>query len=152
MISWLVENTDLLYFSQGILASVGIYCFAHRRGNRRQPQSEEKASLNAEDVFEQLNGASPFQCGDVSRRYLGFRVKATGSLGKVKKLTNDSVVLSIILHGVAGFVSAEVSFSEYHEIRSAKSEQDVTLEGEISSYMDLNNTHGLFLSDAKLYV
>jgi hypothetical protein len=152
MISWLVENTDLLLFSQGILASVGIYRLASGRRNGREPQSEEKAPLNAEDVFEQLRGTAPFQCGDASRPYLGIRVKATGSLGRVKKLTNDLVVLSIILHGVAGLVSAEVSFSEYHEIRSAKSEQDVTLEGEISSYMDLNDTHQLFLSDAKLYV
>jgi hypothetical protein len=128
---------------------VAIYRVA-RRSNGRLPQFEEKAPLDAEDVFEQLRGTSPFQYGDVSRRRLG-RVRATGRLGRAKTLTNDLVVLSIIPRNVAGSVSAVVPHSEYHQIRGAKSEQDVTLEGEIS-FMDSNDTHELFLSDAKVSV
>ena len=118
-------------------------------GHRRQ--SNKKAPLNAVEVFEQLNGASRFQYSDISKRYIGIRIKAVGRLGRSKKLSGDLMALSVIPSGVTGYVNAGVSWSEYHAIVSRKSEGDVTLEGKIS-YMDLDHTHELFLSDAKLCV
>ena len=146
MIKWLVENKDLLLFAQGIMVSMGIYHIAHRRPNGHHRQ---KAPLNAEDVFEELNGTSPLKHGEMSGRYVGARVKATGSIGRVKKLSDDLVAVSIIPKGAEGSVSTGISLSEFEKIGRASSGDDITLEGEIS-YMDFNSTHELFLSQAKL--
>jgi hypothetical protein len=155
MIGWIVENKDLLFFGQGMFALAAIYHVAHGRingrsngrSNGRRPQSGEKTALNVESVFDQLRGTPTLQYGDVSRRYIGTRVKATGSLGGVRKLTDDLMSISVIPHGVRGSVSTGVPFSEYREI--VQSDRDITLEGEIE-YMELDNSHELYLSDAKV--
>jgi hypothetical protein len=151
MISWIVQNKEILFFAEGFVLSVAVYYVVYERIKSHRPQSEEKAPLNAEDVFEQLSGALRFQCSDISRRYIGVRIKVVGRLGRIKELSGGLVALSIIPHGVIGCVNAGVSLSEYHEIASREPEEDVTLEGEIS-YMDLDHDHELFLSDAKLHV
>ena len=125
------------------------YVVCERIKSHRQP-SEEKVLLNVEEVFEQLCGVSRFQCSDISRRYLGCRIKVVGRLARVKELSDGLVSLSIIPRGVMGCVNVGVSRSEYHEIASRKPGEDVTFEGEIS-YMDLEHFHELFLSDPKLH-
>ena len=126
------------------------YAVYARISNHHKP-SEEKVLLSAEDVFEQLSGASRFQFFDISRRYLGCRVKVVGRLGRVKELSDGLVSLSIIPRGVRGCVNLGVSSSEYHGIASRKPEEDVTFEGEIS-YMDLDDFHELFLSNTKVHM
>ena len=133
-----------------VLSMVAFYAVYQRISNQRKP-SEEKVVLNAEDVFEQLSGASRFQFFDISKRYLGSRVKVVGRLAKVKELSDGMVSLSIIPRGVRGCVNVGVSGSEYQEIASRKPEEDVTFEGEIS-YIDLDHNHELFLSNAKLHM
>jgi hypothetical protein len=59
------------------------------------------------------------------------------------------VALSVIPHGAKGSVTTAVSFSEYRQIAGANSDQDITLEGQIS-FMGLDNTYELYLSDAKV--
>jgi hypothetical protein len=106
--------------------------------------------LNVEDVFEQLRETQPLRNGR-SRHYIGTEVKATGSLSRAKELADDLVALSIIPHSALGSVTTGVSFSEYREIARGDSDQDVTVEGQIS-FMSLDNSHELYLSDAKVYV
>ena len=151
MISWIVQSKEILLFAEGFVLSVAVYYVVYERIKSHQLQSEKEASLNAEDVFEQLSGATRFQFFDISRRYVGSRVKVVGRLARVKELSDGLVSLSIIPRGVRGCVNVGVSWSEYHEIASRKPEEDVTFEGEIS-YMDLDHAHELFLSDAKLHV
>ena len=151
MISWIVQSKEILLFAEGFVLSVAVYYVLHERIKSHRLQSEKEAPLNAEDVFEQLSGALRFQCSDISRRYLGIRIKVVGRLGRIKELPDELVAISIIPHGVMGCVNAGVSLSEYHQIASRKPEEDVTLEGQIS-YMDLDHAHELFLSDAKLHV
>ena len=149
MIVWLAENTELLLFAQGILVSAGIYHLAvGRRNGRRRPQRNKKTH-DIEVVFEKLADTSKLRLLEVSQGFVGTRIKATGSLVRIKKLNNDLVALSIIPQGIGGVVSTGVPFSEYEEIAQPKSGQDITLEGDIS-YMDLDHTHELFLSDCKL--
>ena len=151
MISWIVQHKETLFFAEGFVLSVVVYYVVYQRIKSHRLPSKEKAPLNAEDVFEQLSGASQFQCSDISRRYLGIRIKVVGRLGRIKKLSDELVAISITPYGVMGCVNAGVSLSEYHEITSRKPEEEVTLEGNISS-MDLDHPHELFLSDAKLHV
>lgn len=149
MISWLVENKELLLFGQGVCVLAAIYGASLVRKNGRQALSEDKKTLlNVEDVFLQLLQTPPLRFGEVSRGYIGTRVKATGSLESVKKLTGDLMTVSIIPYGVdEGCVTSAVSFSKYREI--AQSDQDITLEGEIS-YIESHTTCELCLSHAKL--
>ena len=160
--SWLTQLpqifgiTDLIIVTVCVVAIVlGIWnASMYSRGvydrmKSQRPQSKGKAPLDAVKVFEQLNGASPLQYSEISKRYIGTRIKVVGRLGRIKKVSDDLMALSIIPNGVIGSVNAGVSRAEYNAIANGQPEDDVTLEGRIS-YMDLDHTHELFLSDAKL--
>jgi hypothetical protein len=150
MSNWLVANKDLLFFGQSVFVLAAIYhAFSVRKNGRQTPPSNDKKTvLNVEEIFCQLLQTPPSRFGEVSRGYLGTRVKATGSLESVKKLTDDLMTVCIIPHGVEeGCISTGVPFSKCREI--AQSDQDITLEGEIS-YIELDTTCELCLSHAKL--
>jgi hypothetical protein len=149
MISWLAENKELLLFGQGVFVLAAIYGASLVRKNGRQAASDDKKTLlNVEDILSQLHQTPPSRFQEVSRGYLGRKVKATGTLESVKKLTGDLMTICIIPHGVdEGCVTSAVSFSKYREI--TQSDQDITVEGEIS-YIESHTTCELCLSHAKL--
>jgi hypothetical protein len=151
MVNWIIQNKEIMFFAEGFVFSVAAFYAVYARINNHRQPCEEKVLLSAEDVFEQLSGATRFQFFDISRRYVGSRVKVVGRLARVKELSDGLVSLSIIPRGVRGCVNVGVSWSEYREIASRKPEEDVTFEGEIS-YMDLDDFHELFLSDAKVHM
>lgn len=151
MVNWIVQNKEIVYFADGLVFSVIAFYAVYQRLNNHRAPSEKKSLLNVEDVFEQLCGASRFQCSDISSRYLGNRVKVVGRLSRVKKLTGEHVAISISPEGVNGCVSIMIPSSEYHKIASRDRLHDVAYEGEIS-YMNLDDNHELFLTDAKLHM
>ena len=151
MVNWMVQNKEIMFFAEGFVFSVVAFYAVYQRVKNLRLPSEAKLLLNVEDVFEQLCGASRFQCSDISRRYHGSRVKVVGRLSRAKKLSDDLVSISISLDKVKGCVNIGIPWSEYDKIANRKRLDDVTYEGEIS-YMDLDHNHELFLSNAKLHM
>jgi hypothetical protein len=141
MMSWIFGKT----LGKGMFALAAM-CQLGRGWTDEHSGWDGQIALDVETVFDQLREIPSRQLGSASRDFIGTRVKATGYLCSVTRLTDDLMSISVAPHGVKkGSVSIGVPAAEYEEI--IRSEKDITLEGEIE-YMELEKAHALFLSDA----